>query len=351
LVGTAEGNWIRWPTSGEAGNVSIAANTPHNALAGFTTIPSVAKGRTQKGAGTAGRGRFNIRDAHPGQERFLKPADPSGEKTAQNEANRGSAQDRKLVALLDTDLLLRETFVAQVEYHATLSSTNDRAKQCAAEGTASLPLLIVADEQTSGRGRGSNRWWTGKGSLACSLLLDLDDPASDRRRSALVALAAALAITETVAPLLPSHTVGLHWPNDVFAEGRKLAGVLVEGLRDRRLVVGIGLNVNNSLREAPPTVEKTATTLFELTGIAHDRTKVLVAILERLAGALREMISRPEQIAARANAVCLQHGQTLTIQTGRRRVCGRCRGIAADGALLLDTPEGREKLYSGVVLR
>ena len=251
--------------------------------------------------------------------------------------------------LLDTDLLVQQTFVAQVEHHARLGSTNDRARRCALEGTAALPLLIVADEQTAGRGRGTNRWWTGLGSLACSLLLDAHDWGNDRRRSPLVALAAGVAIAKTARPLLPSHTVGLHWPNDVFVEGRKLAGVLVEVLSDRRLVMGIGMNVNNPLRDAPPQLQTSATTLWELTGIRHQRTPILVALLGHLAKGIARLASAPEQIAAEANGLCLQHGQPLTVQWGRRVVSGRCQGIASDGALLLDTPQGRERFYSGVL--
>jgi hypothetical protein len=130
---------------------------------------------------------------------------------------------------INVDRLLQETFVARVECHQTLGSTNDRARQCAAEG-GPLPLLVLAENQTSGRGRGSNRWWTGPGSLAFSLLLDAADLRIERSRSPLVALAAAVAVAETVAHRLPDRQVGIHWPNDVFADNRKLAGILVETL-------------------------------------------------------------------------------------------------------------------------
>ena len=251
--------------------------------------------------------------------------------------------------MIDTDLLVRETFVARAEHYATVGSTNDLARELAAEGVGPLPLLIVADEQIAGRGRGANRWWTGKGSLACSLLVDIDDLGFDLRRSPLVSLAAAVAIVQTVAPRLPSHTVGVHWPNDVFVEARKLAGVLVEGLSDRRMIVGIGLNTNSSLRDAPKPVEKRATTLVELTGAEHDRTDVLLDLLEHLAKGLGQLASGPEQIAVRADALCLQHGETLTIEWGGRLVRGQCLGIDSDGGLLLDTREGRRKFYSGVL--
>jgi BirA family biotin operon repressor/biotin-[acetyl-CoA-carboxylase] ligase len=251
---------------------------------------------------------------------------------------------------LNTDLLIRQTFVARVEHHATLGSTNDRARACAAEGLGPLPLLIVADEQTAGRGRGDHRWWTGRGSLACSLLLDPEALEIDRCRSSpLVALATAVAIVETVAPLLADHTVGLHWPNDVYVEGRKLAGILAEILANRRTVLGIGLNANNSLADAPQELHHSATTLLDLTGVVHDRTRILLSLLGHLESALGKLATDPEQIAATADEICLQKGQTLTADSGRQRVSGRCEGIASDGALLLDTREGLERLYSGVL--
>jgi BirA family biotin operon repressor/biotin-[acetyl-CoA-carboxylase] ligase len=250
---------------------------------------------------------------------------------------------------LDTDLLLRQTFVARVEHYATLGSTNDRAKECARHTEHTLPLLIVADRQTAGRGRGANRWWTGEGSLAVSLLLDAAELGLDRSRSPLVALAAAVAVVQTVAPLLPSRTVGVHWPNDVFAEGRKLAGILVEVPSAQRLAVGIGLNLNSSLRQAPQELQATATTLLDLTGVQHDRTEVLRRILDHLDAGLRRLAASPREIAARANAICLQRGQILTVLSGQVSTTGRCRGIAPDGALVLDTPQGPRTVYSGTV--
>jgi BirA family biotin operon repressor/biotin-[acetyl-CoA-carboxylase] ligase len=251
---------------------------------------------------------------------------------------------------LDTDRLLRETFVARAEHHSTLSSTNDRARQCAAVGTGELPLLVVADRQTAGRGRGGHRWWTGQGSLAFSLLLDPGQVAVKQRgRSPLVALAAAVAVVETVEPLIASHQPGIRWPNDVVAAGRKLAGVLVEVLPDQRWIVGIGVNTNNSPAEAPPELRPVAATLLELTGVTHDQTTILVTLLQNLEEKLAQLASEPERIGARADELCLQRGKLLTLHPGDRSVTGRCAGIAPDGALLLETPSGRQAFYSGML--
>jgi len=250
---------------------------------------------------------------------------------------------------LDTVRLVRQTFVARVEHHPVLDSTNDRAKRCAAEGPPPLPLLIVADRQTAGRGRGTNRWWTGEGGLACSLLVDLAAAGIAQSRSPLVSLGAALAVAETVAPLLPSHAVGLRWPNDVCADGRKLAGILIEGLAGGLQVVGIGLNANNTIADAPAELHPIATTLRDLTGRPHDPTSILVELLRHLERVFRQLVSDPAGVAARADALCLQRGEILALESGNRTIDGRCAGIAPDGALVLDTREGRQMLYSGVL--
>jgi BirA family biotin operon repressor/biotin-[acetyl-CoA-carboxylase] ligase len=251
---------------------------------------------------------------------------------------------------LDVDRLLAETFVARVEYYQTLGSTNDRARQCAGAGPGELPLLVVADMQTAGRGRGTNLWWTGRGSLAFSLLLGADELGeAERNRSPLVSLAAAVAVVEAVGPLLPSIPVGIRWPNDVVAGGGKLAGILVEGLPEGRLVVGIGVNTNCSLAEAPPELRRTATTLLELTGVRHEQTGILVALLGCLEKAFGQLASQPDRIGAEADALCLWRGKTLNLLVGDQAITGRCDGIAPDGALILDTPQGRQTLYSGVV--
>jgi BirA family biotin operon repressor/biotin-[acetyl-CoA-carboxylase] ligase len=280
---------------------------------------------------------------------------------------------------LDPDRLLRETFAAQVEYHSVLGSTNDRAKEYAAGRPGLLPLLIVADRQTAGRGRGSNRWWTGADALACSLLLDPRQETGtkgerERERrgegekgrrgdektlpsgspllpfssSPLLSLAAGLAVARTVAPLLPDATLGIHWPNDVFAAGRKLAGILVEVVPENLHVIGIGLNTNNTIQDAPADVRRRAVTLRDLTGREHDHTEILRELLGHMETLLRQLGTAPEAIGTEADRLCLQRGQMLTLQRGRRTACGLCLGIAPDGALILDTPEGKRSFYSGV---
>jgi BirA family biotin operon repressor/biotin-[acetyl-CoA-carboxylase] ligase len=252
--------------------------------------------------------------------------------------------------LLDRERLARSGSIARVEIHATLASTQDRAHEVArGPDPGPLPLLIVAEEQTAGRGRGTNRWWTGRGSLALSLLFDPADWALSRQPLPERSLAIGVAIVDTVRPLLGDRDLGLHWPNDVFVGGKKIAGILIDVLPDGRHVVGIGLNVNNSLADAPDEVRRRATSLCELAGRPLDRTSLLLELLGNLEAAVRASAASPEIFGRRFGQLCLQLGRELTIEVGCQRTTGRCAGIAPDGALLLETAAGWQRFYSGVL--
>ncbi|MGA2032632.1 MAG: biotin--[acetyl-CoA-carboxylase] ligase [Thermoguttaceae bacterium] len=245
---------------------------------------------------------------------------------------------------LDLPQIRRETFCATVEYHPVLTSTNDRARELAADGCP-LPLLVVAAQQTAGRGRGGNRWWTGPGGLAFSLLL----PPQPERPSPLISLAAAVAVVQTLAPLAPQAAMGIHWPNDVYVAGRKLSGILVEVLGDGRPIVGIGVNVNNSSADAPEELRPRVATLRDLTARTHDLTAILIDLVQHLAGSFQQLSTDARRITARADELCLRRGELLRAEAAGGPVSGRCLGIAADGALRLETAEGERAIYSGVV--
>jgi BirA family biotin operon repressor/biotin-[acetyl-CoA-carboxylase] ligase len=250
---------------------------------------------------------------------------------------------------IEIPCVLQQTMVAQVQAFHTLGSTNDWAKRRAAEPSCPLPLLVVAEAQTAGRGRGANRWWSAPGSLIFSLVLPPEQLPSQLGSSPLISIATAVAVTETIVPLLGEHQAGIHWPNDVVAGGRKIAGILVEVLGNRRHVIGIGLNVNNRLAEAPPEILKRATTLWELTHTLHDLTTVLIDVLRRLEVRVGQLTT-PVDLVRRANVLCLQQGMPLNLRQGDRTIAGRCAGIAVDGGLLLDTPQGRQTFMSGVLV-
>jgi BirA family biotin operon repressor/biotin-[acetyl-CoA-carboxylase] ligase len=251
---------------------------------------------------------------------------------------------------LDVALLRAARVVARVEHYETIGSTHDRAHEVARlDDPGPLPLLIVAEQQTAGRGRGANRWWTGRGSLALSLLFDPADWVVSNQPLPERSLAIGAAIVDTVQPHVRDHVVGLHWPNDVFAAGKKLAGILIDVLPGGRHVLGIGINVNNTLEHAPGDVRARATSLCELSGRAADRTALLLALLQNVELAVRASAADPHGFGRRFQGLCLQVGRELTIDAGTRTSRGRCAGVAPDGALLLETSDGFQKFYSGVL--
>jgi BirA family biotin operon repressor/biotin-[acetyl-CoA-carboxylase] ligase len=251
---------------------------------------------------------------------------------------------------IDVEAIERTGLAAHVEYLQSLGSTQDHAIELARSGARPLPLLVIAEEQTAGRGRGPNRWWTGRGSLAMSLVVDPAEWSSAGELPPARSLAVGVAIVETIRPHLPGMRPGLHWPNDVYVARRKIAGVLVDVLGGGRHVVGIGLNVNNSLADAPEDVRQRATSMRDLAGCAFERTKLVTDLLRHLRIALAEIAASPEEFGRHFGELCLQVGAELTVDAAGRRTTGLCAGIAPDGALLLETPSGYQKLYSGALV-
>jgi BirA family biotin operon repressor/biotin-[acetyl-CoA-carboxylase] ligase len=250
----------------------------------------------------------------------------------------------------DLARLTAETRIARVESLAEISSTNDRALELAKTRGAETPLLVLADRQTAGRGRGGNRWWTGEGSLAFSVLFD-NPMQNDFSASPLIGLVAALAIVETVRSILPGCEIGLHWPNDVFITGRKIAGILVEVTPDRKTVIGIGLNVNNTTADAPEELQATATTLFDVTQQQQDRTSILISLLNQLERFLDLARSEPKKLATLADASCLQKDRLLHLQWGATIHTGRCLGLDGTGAILLETTNGPQAFPAGILIK
>ncbi len=256
-------------------------------------------------------------------------------------------------AAFDLPRILRETFVERIEYRDELASTNDLALQLAGTGGGELPLLVLAGRQTGGRGRGANRWWASDGALTFSLLLDsraADLPPHDWPR---ISLTTALAAAHTLRQLLPQREVRLKWPNDVYLQRHKVCGILVENAprQPDRIVIGVGLNVNNSFAAAPPDLQGVGTSLIDAAGAPFDRTGVLIALLDQLATGLATIGAAAAGLADRWRELCLLEGRTVQVAQGARHVVGVCQGIDDEGALLLQTEGGIQRCLAGVVAR
>jgi BirA family transcriptional regulator, biotin operon repressor / biotin---[acetyl-CoA-carboxylase] ligase len=205
-------------------------------------------------------------------------------------------------------------------HHRSAGSTNLLARELAIAG-APHGTLVTAAEQTDGRGRQGRRWHAPSGgALLCSLVLRDPPP--------LLAIAAGVAVAEAVGP-----AASLKWPNDVLVDGRKVAGILIEGRpQERWSVLGIGVNVALRLEELPAELRESAGTL----GLGTD---AIEPALTRLLELLERWLERP---AAETLAAWRSRDALLGREVRWRERSGTGAGIDDHGRLLVSLADGRE---------
>ena len=237
---------------------------------------------------------------------------------------------------------------ATVVHLPEADSTMVEARRLAADPAARLPALVIADRQTSGRGRRGAGWWQAAGSLAASIVVD-GQMAGLRSASPQPgwSLACGVSLAETIRDLEPRVDVRIKWPNDLDVAGRKLAGIIVEADSGGRTIFGLGVNTAGSAQAAPEALRERVVTLPDLVGRPLSRTRLLAAWLPRLCTLLRDMDADPGALARRYRPLCCLAGREVTIYVGTEQHSGICRGIAADGSLVIDTPTGARPFASG----
>jgi len=248
----------------------------------------------------------------------------------------------------ETDGLLKDSFlkdlgtnlIGQTAYHFdSVGSTNDLAKDLARGGTPE-GTLVLAEEQTAGRGRQGRQWYAPRNT---SLLLSLVfyprlEPHQAQRLTMVCSLAAAEAITQVT----NLHT-NLKWPNDLLIHGRKVAGLLAETSITGDLldfvVVGIGINVNfdrNVLKDIAPW----GSTLASEAGHTVPRRALLRTLLQRVEAWL-PMIYQPTILHESWSACLSTLGQEVTVLDGHAVLHGMALAVDPDGALLVRDQQGR----------
>ena len=227
----------------------------------------------------------------------------------------------------------------------SVESTNDVARDWAKDD-APHGALVLADEQTNGRGRLGRSWHTPPGSaLALSFVLRLRRAHTHGGR---IGMAAALAVAR-VAEDLTSERATVKWPNDLRMDGRKLSGILMEraGASDA-VVLGIGINVT---RAASAGVDG-ATSLEEVAGRAHDRGDVLSALVRHLS-ALLPLVEETRAATLRTLYESRLDGLHERVALWRTRdhapATGRMLGVSDDGALRLELADGIRLFHAGDV--
>ncbi len=250
-------------------------------------------------------------------------------------------------------LSLESPLARVVEVHEALASTQDRARELARAG-APHGTLVVAGVQTGGRGRLRRAWGSPEGGLWMSLVLrpDLEAAAAPR-----VTQTAAVAVAKALREL--GADVGIKWPNDLLAEpgGRKICGILAESsLRSARpdeaprlehAILGVGLNANLDPEDLGVTDREVATLRSEL-----GRDAEPVDLLRRILRNLHAELERVHDFAAVLDdwrALNCTLGRPVRVDRFGEVLEGRAVDLTPEGALLLETPEGKVELFEGEV--
>lgn len=250
----------------------------------------------------------------------------------------------------------RNCYCKKVECHDSIDSTNTRAKQLAELGEPE-GTLVVAEEQTTGKGRRGRGWASEPGvGIWMSLLLR---PQLKPQQAASITLVAALAVAEGIRQVCGIEPQ-IKWPNDIVINGRKVCGILTETSSEpdyiHYVVVGIGINANT--RSFPEELSGRATSIMLESGKQVDRQALIAAVMDAFTehyqtylqtGDLSLLCEKYDRMLVNRNReVRILHGLSEEVAVEQTRT-GIARGIASDGSLLVETEQGVKRVVSGEV--
>jgi BirA family transcriptional regulator, biotin operon repressor / biotin---[acetyl-CoA-carboxylase] ligase len=218
-----------------------------------------------------------------------------------------------------------------VVYNST-ASTNDVAAQYA-KNKNNDGLVVLAEEQIKGRGRGGNKWVVGKGdSVICSILLT--DCAVNAE---LLSLTIAVATAEAVGKCVKAEAK-IKWPNDIILNNKKVAGILVESKKAGKhtaYIIGIGINCHQSKLDFPAELRKIATSIDIETGGQIDRISFIKRLLTSVENSLEIAEQNKKEIIEHWRRLSTQLGQRVTLIYNRKKFAGNCIGIDPENGLIL----------------
>ena len=247
--------------------------------------------------------------------------------------------------------LVRGTvFDEHLHHFYKIGSTNTAAMAAAADG-APEGSVFLAEEQTAGRGRGANSWQSPRSTgIYCSAVVRPTLPPSE---VLVLSLAAGLAVQAAIRQVASRVDADLKWPNDILIDGKKVCGILTEmnaeATRVRYIVVGIGINVNQS--SFPKELQ--ATSLRLATGSEWSRVELVAALLKSLHREYRQLLEGPdarESILRRfAENSSWVRGKAVRIEENGSGFEGTTEGLDFRGFLQVRTSKGTQTVLSGTV--
>lgn len=245
--------------------------------------------------------------------------------------------------------LRQERVSATVEVFDAIDSTNSEAERQLAAG-AETPLVLVARQQTSGRGRLGRVWYSeDNANLYCTLCFRPNQPPGKMQKFTVWMGLSLCEFLNTKFDL----PVQSKWPNDLLFKGRKVAGMLTEARMDadymRELSFGLGLNINSRPQQWPSQVAAVATSLRQINGdVPLPINRLGAQLIAALLNAYEEFVSRDidgelDALWHRYSAIA---GERVTVDGGAEQHSGVVTGLNESGALLLRHDDGQVKAYA-----
>ena len=236
--------------------------------------------------------------------------------------------------------LLSKLPIGDIKYFDSIGSTNDEALAWAANDAKDLSL-VVADEQTAGRGRFDRKWFTPPGTaLAFSWILR--PSAAERPHLSRMVGLAALSVTGSL--LARGLSPQIKWPNDILLNECKVAGILIESVWSGEdvdcIVIGMGVNILKGAVPDPDMLLFPATSLEDALGYPVERAEVLHDILDTLIG-LRPQITTNEFMAKWEKLLAYRDRQVQVERGVEGSVIGNVSGLDKDGSLRLRDRDGK----------
>ena len=238
-----------------------------------------------------------------------------------------------------------------IKHYDSIDSTNLEARRLIGQNCGH-GTVVTAESQTDGKGRLGRAWNSARGAgLWFSVVLE---PRIPVHQVSLYSFAAAVSVAEGI-QLSTGLSSQVKWPNDVLLKGRKVCGILLELVAERnqpvRVIIGIGINANQQMEDFPEDVQHKAVSLAMETGKSVDRQQVLDAVLERLAFYSAELEQNGfAAIRETWTALSCVSGKAVQIvQQGKPVLYGTALGLDDDGALLVQTEQGTERITAGDV--
>lgn len=244
--------------------------------------------------------------------------------------------------------LKTRTLGQQIEYYTRLESTNSEAWEIIDEGAQS-GALVVTDNQFQGKGRGDRTWFAAPDkSLTFSLLLF---PDLDAQLSGWLPILAGLSVHQALKQF--DTDITLKWPNDLILNGKKVGGILCESKvkqhRIHEVVMGIGLNVNETLDDVDESLHSKATSMHIQSEKFYQRERILAEILNCMEPLIDGLPNNIDIIQSQWEDACGHMNQTVQFHHGEKMIEGQFISLGESGSAVFNV-DGAEKIcHSGEI--